>query len=88
MPAPAEVSPERQFARSEMRTRISSALGSLPERYRQVVTLYYEGDMTMKEIGSMLGVKESRVSQMHKSALAKIQFILTSNGISQTAAFC
>jgi RNA polymerase sigma factor FliA len=42
----------------------------------------------MKEIGTMLGVNESRVSQIHKTALAKIQVILTSNGTCQTAAFC
>lgn len=88
VPASPEASPERIFARRELRTQISSALGALPERHRQVVTLYYEGDMTMKQIGNMLGVNESRVSQIHKTALAKIQVILTSNGIRETAAVC
>lgn len=88
IPTSSDASPESMFARSEIRQRISSALSSLPDRYRQVVSLYYEGDLTMKEIGTRLGVKESRVSQIHKTALAKIQIILTSNGISDTAALC
>jgi RNA polymerase sigma factor FliA len=61
---------------------------NLPQRYQQVVKLYYEADMSMKEIGSMLGVNESRVSQIHKSALAKMQMVLSGSGVSSTAAFC
>ena len=60
--------PDQVFARSEMRQKLSTAMQNLPERYQQVVKLYYEADMSMKEIGSMLGVNESRVSQIHKSA--------------------
>jgi RNA polymerase sigma factor for flagellar operon FliA len=88
IPAAKEASPESVFARRELKQQISVAVETLPERYQKVVKMYYEGDMTMKEIGSMLGVNESRVSQIHKTALAKIQVILTSNGISQTVSFC
>jgi RNA polymerase sigma factor FliA len=88
IPAEPTASPEHEFSRNQVRQKISCALSSLPERYQQVVKLYYEGDMTMKEIGTMLGVKESRVSQIHKTALAKIQVILTSKGINQTALSC
>ncbi len=49
--------------------------------------LYYEGDLTMKEIGGMLGVNESRVSQMHKSALQRMQTALEDSGIHSAAAF-
>ncbi|MDQ2777730.1 MAG: FliA/WhiG family RNA polymerase sigma factor [Acidobacteriota bacterium] len=80
--------PDQVFARSEMRHKLSSAMQNLPQRYQQVVKLYYEADMSMKEIGSMLGVNESRVSQIHKSALAKMQIVLSGSGVSSTAAFC
>jgi len=80
--------PDQVFARSEMRQKLSSAMQNLPQRYQQVVKLYYEADMSMKEIGSMLGVNESRVSQIHKSALAKMQIVLSGTGVSSTAAFC
>lgn len=87
IPAAAEQSPEALCARSEMSKRVASAVGSLPERYRQILKMYYEGDLTMKEIGKVMGVKESRVSQMHKMALEKIELILTHRGIAQTAGF-
>jgi RNA polymerase sigma factor FliA len=60
---------------------------ALPRRYREVVTLYYDRDMTMKEIGQYLGVNESRVSQIHKSALSRMQVALTSTGIQSAAAY-
>lgn len=81
------LSPENVFARSEMREKLSFAMQALPERYRQVVQLYYERDMTMKEIGGVLGVNESRVSQIHKSALERMQAALHQSGISSAASF-
>jgi len=60
---------------------------TLPERYQKVVLLYYTNEMTMKEIGGVLGINESRVSQIHKSALEKMQVVLQSNGISGVEAF-
>ena len=80
-------SPDQVFARSELRDKLQSALKTLPERYQQVVRLYYERDMTMKEIGGVLGVNESRVSQIHKSALEKMQSALGGSGIHSAAAF-
>jgi RNA polymerase sigma factor for flagellar operon FliA len=79
--------PDRMFARSELRERLGGAMKTLPKRYQQVVAMYYDGDMTMKEIGSRLGVNESRVSQIHKSALARMQIALESNGIQSAAVF-
>jgi RNA polymerase sigma factor for flagellar operon FliA len=46
-----------------------------------VVFLYYTNDLTMKQIGEMLGVNESRVSQIHKIALKKMAGVLQSEGI-------
>ena len=60
---------------------------TLPERYQQVVSMYYEKDLNMKEIGTLLGVKESRVSQIHKSALQRMQMVLGGAGICSAAAF-
>jgi RNA polymerase sigma factor FliA len=79
--------PDEVFARSEMRERLSSAMKTLPERYQQVVTLYYDRDLSMKEIGGILGVNESRVSQIHKAALERMQSVLTGSGIHSAAAF-
>ena len=79
--------PDRVFARSELRERLADAMRTLPARYQQVVTLYYDRDMTMKEIGAALGVNESRVSQIHKAALARMQEALELNGIQSAAAF-
>ncbi len=84
--APTEV-PDQVFAKRQMKNKLGILLQSLPERYQQVVTMYYEGDMTMKEIGDSLGVNESRVSQIHKNALMRMQMVLTSNGVTSTSAF-
>ena len=87
VPCKVEQHPDQVFARDEMRNRLESAMSTLPRRYRQVVTLYYDRDLTMKEIGGILGVNESRVSQIHKSALARMQNVLTSSGIQSSTAF-
>ena len=75
------------FARKELRTRLGSALNNLPVRQQQVMKLYYEGDYTMRQIGEMLGVNESRVSQIHKTALAGMQSALREHGIHSAGAF-
>ena len=79
--------PDRMFARKELRTRLGSALNDLSVRQQRVMKLYYEGDYTMREIGEMLGVNESRVSQIHKAALASMQGALRERGIHSAAAF-
>jgi RNA polymerase sigma factor for flagellar operon FliA len=55
--------------RREQRDLLARALTRLSERERTVVTLYYEREMTMKEIGDQLGIDESRVSQLHSAAI-------------------
>jgi RNA polymerase sigma factor for flagellar operon FliA len=80
-------SPDNVFAHEELRAKLSVAMSSLPDRYRQVVELYYVRDLTMKEIGGMLGVNESRVSQIHKSALERMQLVLKDGGIQSPSAF-
>lgn len=63
--------------KGEMQTRLASAVDQLPERERLVMTLYYYEEMTMKEIGLTLGVVESRVSQIHASAVLHLRALLT-----------
>jgi RNA polymerase sigma factor FliA len=57
----------------EIRSHIASALDDLDERERQVVTLYYLEELTMKEVGAVLGVGESRVSQIHSAAIVRLR---------------
>jgi len=59
--------------RREQRDLVNRALARLPERERLIVTLYYQQDLTMKEIAARLAVDESRVSQLHAEALQKLK---------------
>lgn len=86
-PARPDSRPDAICAHGQLRAVLSQAMRVLPDRYRQVVQLYYTNDMTMKEIGDVLGVNESRVSQIHKTALEKMATALHSSGIHSSAAF-
>src|SRR5262249_53501862 len=86
-PAKQEFQPDNICAREELREMLLSAMKTLPERYQKVVVMYYTNDMTMKEIGGMLGINESRVSQIHKTALEKMAIALQSAGIHSSGAF-
>jgi RNA polymerase sigma factor for flagellar operon FliA len=59
--------------RREQRDLLNCALASLPERERLIVTLYYQQDLTMKQIAARLEVDESRVSQLHAEALQRLK---------------
>jgi RNA polymerase sigma factor FliA len=59
--------------RGELQEKLAGAIDELPERERLVMTLYYYEEMTMKEIGMALGVVESRVSQIHSSAVLHLR---------------
>jgi RNA polymerase sigma factor FliA len=86
-PTSPDTHPDSICAREELRELLRVALHTLPERYQRVVLLYYANELTMKEIGSMLGINESRVSQIHKAALEKMANALGQAGISSAAAF-
>jgi RNA polymerase sigma factor for flagellar operon FliA len=73
--------------RSEISANLNLVKQTLPERYRQVLTLYYDRELKMREIAEILGVNESRVSQIHKSAVESMQAVLSAKGIRSTAAF-
>jgi RNA polymerase sigma factor FliA len=86
-PCKPESHPDSICSREQLRGVLGVAMKTLPERYQKVVSLYYSGEMTMKEIGGILGINESRVSQIHKAALEKMQVVLQNNGISSPQAF-
>jgi RNA polymerase sigma factor for flagellar operon FliA len=86
-PCKPESHPDSICAREQLRGVLGVAMKTLPERYQKVVSLYYSAEMTMKEIGGILGINESRVSQIHKAALEKMQVVLQTNGITSPQAF-
>ena len=68
--------PADEAERKEMLDKLARAIRELPRRDRLVVLLYYERDLTMKEAARVLGITESRVSQIHSSALFKLSMKL------------
>jgi RNA polymerase sigma factor for flagellar operon FliA len=86
-PSKPESQSDNMCSHRQMRSVLGVALKTLPERYQKVVFLYYTNEMTMKEIGGILGINQSRVSQIHKSALEKMQMVLHSTGIHSVQAF-
>lgn len=73
LPNRPEDDPLFRYLNAELRERLSAAIGDLPERERLVMTLYYYEETTMKEIGMILGVVESRISQIHASAVLHLR---------------
>jgi RNA polymerase sigma factor for flagellar operon FliA len=71
--SPPEEDPLFRYLHTEMRERLAEAILKLPDRERLVMTLYYYEESTMKEIGLILGVLESRVSQIHASAVLHLR---------------
>jgi RNA polymerase sigma factor for flagellar operon FliA len=76
LPAGPEDDPFLQCQNNEMRRLLARAIEDLPERERMVLTLYYYEELTMREVGATLGVVESRVSQLHSSAMARLRVAL------------
>jgi len=66
-------SPEDSAARNEAEQRLAEVIQRLPEQERQVITLYYFDELTLKEIGELLHVSESRVCQIHRAVIKKLQ---------------
>ena len=65
--------PQSALAQAEMREALGEAIARLPEREKLVVTLYYYEELTLREIGEVLGVTESRVSQLHTKAILRLK---------------
>jgi RNA polymerase sigma factor FliA len=77
--------PQSAFAQTEMREIVADAITNLPEREKLVITLYYYEDLTLREIGEVLGVTESRVSQLHTKAILRLKARL-SGSVARAAA--
>lgn len=72
----AVLSPNNMAERTELKKMIAQAISELPEREKQVLILYYYEELTLKEIGSILSVTESRVSQLHTKAITRLKSLL------------
>jgi len=73
LPADGRENPFDLCYRNEQREIMGRAAAALPERERMVIALYYEREMTMKQISEKMGIDESRVSQIHSAALARLR---------------
>ena len=65
--------PYTRFETAELTNLLAETIDELPEKERLVLSLYYYEEFTMKEIGSLLGVNESRVSQLHTKAMLRLR---------------
>jgi RNA polymerase sigma factor for flagellar operon FliA len=74
----ADADPLRALLSMERVHLVADAIGRLPEREKLVIALYYNEDLTMKEVGGVLGLTESRVSQLHSQAMLRLKrYLLT-----------
>jgi RNA polymerase sigma factor for flagellar operon FliA len=64
---------DAQLLRGERREKLADAVGQLPDRLQNLLRLYYEQDYTLREIGDMLGVTESRACQLHAEAIIRLR---------------
>ena len=65
--------PAREFEHDAFRHALGGAIGDLPEREQLVLSLYYEQEMNLREIGAVLGISESRVCQIHGQAMLRLR---------------
>ncbi len=78
MKDPNAVDPAKELGVSELKDRLAHAISRLPEREKLVIALYYYENLTLREIGEVLGVTESRVSQLHTKAVLRLKARLQS----------
>jgi RNA polymerase sigma factor for flagellar operon FliA len=75
--ASSNVTPARELEHSVFRQALGDAIGDLPEREQLVLSLYYEQEMNLREIGAVLSISESRVCQIHGQAMLRLRGKLT-----------
>lgn len=68
-----EANPLHHLLEGSLRQRVIDAIEALPEREKMVLTLYYQEELNLKEIGAVLDVGESRVSQLHSQAIKRLR---------------
>ena len=69
--------PDQALERDQMVTQLADAIELLPERARMVLALYYQEEMNLKEIGAILDVSESRVSQIISETANKLRTLMS-----------
>ena len=77
---PNAADPEKSFDAVNVKEQIAEAISRLPEREKLVVALYYYENLTLREIGEVLGVTESRVSQLHTKAVLRLKSRMQDDG--------
>lgn len=75
-PSAKTATPEKALTQDQQRAAIAAAIGKLPEREQLVLSLYYERELNLKEIGAVLGVSESRVCQIHSQAALRLRSMI------------
>lgn len=75
--SPKSLEPEMMVERDEIRRMIMEIIQELPDKEKKIVILYHYEDLTLKEIGQVLDITESRVSQLHTKAMTRIRAKLT-----------
>jgi len=75
--SPSSLNPDSAVEREEIKKVIVQAINELPDKEKKVLVLYYYEDLTLKEIGQVLDVTESRVSQLHTKAILRLRAKLT-----------
>jgi RNA polymerase sigma factor for flagellar operon FliA len=75
--SPRSMNPESIVEKEEIKKVIVRTIDELPEKEKKVLILYYYEDLTLKEIGKVLEVTESRVSQLHTKAIMRLRTKLT-----------
>ncbi len=68
-----EANPSSVLQDQRMRMALVEAIKNLPEREQQIMSMYYEHDMNLKEIAAVLGVTESRICQLHSQSIARLR---------------
>ncbi|MBA2439603.1 MAG: RNA polymerase sigma factor WhiG [Thermoleophilaceae bacterium] len=82
---PDAVDPSREMDLTDMKDRLADSIARLPEREKLVVALYYYENLTLREIGEVLGVTESRVSQLHTKAVLRLKSRLQGDSFAESA---
>jgi len=83
LPDPAATDPAREMDLTDMKDRLADAIARLPEREKLVIALYYYENLTLREIGEVLGVTESRVSQLHTKAVLRLKSRLGGDALTE-----
>ena len=74
-----KLNPQEKAEEQNVKQELEKALRRLPERERIIMVLYYQENMTLKEIGATINMSESRVCQIHAQAIMKLKNILSEN---------